>query len=93
MPTVRGTDSLKMVVLSQWVLLAAALGFGFLWTPAFLMLCWTVPWIAVIGNRSAFGYPIYSPVAFLFGPISAACWVLGWVGFLGLMFGWFISAG
>ena len=58
------------------------MAFGVLLNPAFLMLCWAVPWIAVVGNRSANGYPVYSPIGFLFGPLAMGCWVAGWLGVL-----------
>lgn len=73
-----------MVVVAQWVVLAAALALSQLWVPA-LILFWTIPFIAVFGDRSAFGSPIYSRVAFLWGAISVGCWAIGGLGLYALV--------
>lgn len=73
-----------MIVVAQWLVLAIAIGLGLLWTPA-LILFWAIPFIAVIGDRSAFGAPIYAPGRFLMGPIAMACWIFGAVGLYDLI--------
>lgn len=69
-----------VVVAVQWVVFAAAILGTIWWTPALLMLLWALPIVAVAGNRSLFGHPVYEPVPFLIGRVSNAFWLLGAVG-------------
>ena len=72
------------MVVAQWIVAVVAIALSPLWVPG-LMLLWACPVIAVVGDRSAFGAPIYAPVRFLLGPISMVCWLSGAVGLLSLI--------
>jgi len=72
-----------VIVAAQWVVPVAAIALARLWTPALLMLFWAVPLIAVAGDCSAFGSPIYDRIGFLWrNPIAMGCWAIGLIGLL-----------